>query len=135
MSTAWQPIETAPRTGERVLCGWAASCVFEGSFSVEHGVWRCQQGAFVTEPTHWMPLPSPPEAKEVGSMIVITMTEFRAEPGERIIDVIRDRKSFLLTKAGKPVAKLVPVDDSTIIERDGTIRGPLPLTFRTPLGG
>jgi prevent-host-death family protein len=65
-------------------------------------------------------------------MKTLTMTEFRASPGERIIDVIRDRASFLITKAGKPVAKLVPVDDDrTIIERDGRVRGELPLVQRT----
>ena len=63
------------------------------------------------------------------------MTEFRAEPGERIIDVVRDGASFLLTKAGKPVAKLIPASDTTVIESDGTIKGELPATFRRNLGG
>jgi len=68
-------------------------------------------------------------------MKTITLTEFRAEPGERIRDVQRGGASFLLTKAGKPAAKLVPVGDLTLIESDGTIRGELPLTMRAPLGG
>lgn len=68
-------------------------------------------------------------------MKTITLSEFRAEPGERIRDVQREGKSFLLTKSGKPAARLVPVDDVTIIESDGTIRGEPPLTLRTPLGG
>jgi prevent-host-death family protein len=63
-------------------------------------------------------------------MKTITMTELRQEPGERIRDVQKEGKSFLVTKAGKLAAKLVPVDDTTIIESDGTIRGPKPLTFR-----
>lgn len=65
----------------------------------------------------------------------LTMTEFRASPGERLIDVLRDGATFLLTKAGKPAAMLVPVRDAdvtTVIERDGTIHGPRPLTFRMP---
>ena len=69
-------------------------------------------------------------------MKTLTMTEFRTSPGERLIDVLRDREQFLLTKAGKPAALLVPVGDAdvtTVIERDGTIRGPMPLTFRFPL--
>lgn len=68
-------------------------------------------------------------------MKILTMTEFRASPGERLIDVLRDRAQFILTKAGKPAALLVPVGDAdvtTTIERDGTIRGPIPLTFRLP---
>lgn len=68
-------------------------------------------------------------------MKTITMTELRAEPGERLIDIRRDRTTFLITKAGKPAAILGPVDDTTIIERDGTIKGELPLTFRQHLGG
>lgn len=66
-------------------------------------------------------------------MKTISMTEFRASPGERILDVVRDGNSFLLTKAGKPVAKLVPADDTIVIESDGTIRGETPLTFRRRL--
>jgi prevent-host-death family protein len=68
-------------------------------------------------------------------MRTITLTEFRAEPGERIRDVQREGKSFLLTKAGKPAARLVPVDDVTAIEGDGTVRGELPVTFRAALDG
>ena len=67
-------------------------------------------------------------------MKTITLTEFRSEPGERIRDVQKEGRSFLLTKAGKPAAKLVPVDDVTIVEPDGTVRGEMPVTFRTPLG-
>jgi prevent-host-death family protein len=64
----------------------------------------------------------------------LTMTEFRKSPGERIIDVIRDRQHFLITKAGKPVAKLVPVDDDvTIVESDGRVKGEAPLTLRMRL--
>jgi prevent-host-death family protein len=59
----------------------------------------------------------------------ITMTEFRKEPGEYVRDVARNRRSFLITKAGKPVAKLVPVDDVLVIESDGSIpSGEVPLT-------
>lgn len=60
-------------------------------------------------------------------MRAITMTEFRKEPGEYIHEVCRHGKSFLITKAGKPVARLVPVDDTIHIERDGTVQGELPL--------
>ena len=66
-------------------------------------------------------------------MKTLTMTEFRREPGERIREVHREGKSFLVTKAGKPVAQLVPVD--TIIEANGTIRGERPVTFGLNLGG
>ena len=68
-------------------------------------------------------------------MKTITMSDFRAEPGERLRDVQRGGQSFLITKAGKPAARLVPVDDAIVIERDGTIRGEPPLTLKTPMGG
>jgi prevent-host-death family protein len=44
-------------------------------------------------------------------MKTITMTELRKEPGERIRDVFKNGESFLITKDGKPVARLIPVDD------------------------
>jgi len=67
-------------------------------------------------------------------MKTITMTEFRSEPGERVRDVQRNGQSFLITKAGKPAARLLPPSEVTLIERDGTIRGELPITFRRRLG-
>jgi prevent-host-death family protein len=70
------------------------------------------------------------------TMKTITMTEFRAEPGERLRDVQRGGESFLITKAGKPAARLVPVnavtDEPTTIRPDGTIVGSPPLTMRQP---
>ena len=67
-------------------------------------------------------------------MKTITMTQWRSEPGERITDIRRDGSSFLITKGGKPVARLLPVDDVNVIEQDGRIRGELPLTMRLDLG-
>lgn len=72
-------------------------------------------------------------------MKTITMSELRGEPGERLIDIRRNNASFLITKNGKPAAKLVPptwdmVDGITVIEHDGTFRGPEPLTLRRDLG-
>jgi len=39
----------------------------------------------------------------------LSMSAFRKEPGERIRDVYKLGRSFLITKGGKPVAQLVPV--------------------------
>lgn len=66
-------------------------------------------------------------------MKTITMTQFRAEPGEYVRETQRHGRSFLITKSGKPVARLLPPSDSTVIERDGAIRGELPITLRRKL--
>lgn len=85
--SAWQPIESAPRDGIRVLllCGEtipnnpfvAVACFVNGDESEELGyrsyakygswmIWHQRGDDFycidVNEPTHWMPLPAPPEA-------------------------------------------------------------------------
>ena len=64
------------------------------------------------------------------------MAEFRARPGEYILAVERARQTFVITKNGHEVARLVPMDESTIIESDGTVIGDMPVTYRsTELGG
>jgi prevent-host-death family protein len=56
----------------------------------------------------------------------ITMTELRAELGERIRDVRKGGESFLITKDGTPAAKLVPVGGAPLL----TDEGELPLDVR-----
>lgn len=61
----WQPIETAPKDGTRVLLfrrGWAESV----SVGWWGGLWETWNvaGGITSEfvhPTHWMPIPEPPE--------------------------------------------------------------------------
>ncbi|WP_430438955.1 hypothetical protein [Shinella sp.] len=60
----WQPIDTAPKDGVRVILMWEP---FGGvSEHVELGKWSIRNGwvntyghAFTGSPTHWMPLPPP----------------------------------------------------------------------------
>jgi prevent-host-death family protein len=40
----------------------------------------------------------------------LTLSSFRSQPGEYMREVVRGGKRYLLTKSGKPVALLVPVD-------------------------
>lgn len=67
---AWQPIETAPRDGSEILVGdfketdvedHCYGVVFwrEGKWTDGLGPAWAWSGEFY--PTHWMPLPSPPE--------------------------------------------------------------------------
>ena len=70
----WQPIETAPKDGRRIL-------VYGGTWEGELGgkepsviamgyagdtvcvADTCYYDAWIVAPTHWMPLPEPPKAK------------------------------------------------------------------------
>jgi len=54
----WQPIETAPKDGTRVLLGFMGGTVLSGSW--RHG-WAAD-GSLQNDlrPTHWQPLPNPP---------------------------------------------------------------------------
>lgn len=81
----WQPIETAPKTGRTILLGYTNSL---GNWRTMRGQWfsrevideeweepdDCNEGwyetsveaddipsCWATNPTHWMPLPTPPK--------------------------------------------------------------------------
>lgn len=54
----WQPIETAPSDGSRILC--AARSVFIGRHVDDSALWLDDNGAF-RDPSHWQPLPEPPD--------------------------------------------------------------------------
>jgi hypothetical protein len=66
----WQSIETAPRDGTAVLC-WPFnySSLFEGKAEPEIVIgffseddWWCESTVAKTfDPTHWRPLPTPPQ--------------------------------------------------------------------------
>ena len=76
-SLAWQPIETAPRDGTHVMVfpdnrygghGWAVAKWGSGHFGgmpgeVRHLTGWISDGGFFMgpQPTHWMPLPEPPQ--------------------------------------------------------------------------
>jgi len=68
--TEWQPIETAPKDGTMIdlLCSGTriADCYYEDC-KITNKTWHyCyfdweQETVFCSNPTHWMPLPKPPE--------------------------------------------------------------------------
>ena len=64
----WQPIETAPTDGTAVLLypyldDWANAYVVYGYATLD-GEWFSEVGRLTFEPTHWMPLPEPPEENQ-----------------------------------------------------------------------
>lgn len=71
----WQPIETAPKDGTPIIVGnsagpWVARycAVFQSGYRPENP-WQCMMlnrwhmpRHASSVPTHWMPLPEPPDA-------------------------------------------------------------------------
>ena len=70
-----------------------------------------------------------------GQKATLSMMELRKQPGAAI-DRVCDGLTITIEKSGKAVAVLAPSDPNvdTIIGRDGSISGSIPLTFRRPLG-
>jgi len=52
----WQPIESAPKDGTRILM-WDTFSVFEGLWN---GSWQTASLSTRAWVSHWMPLPPPP---------------------------------------------------------------------------
>jgi hypothetical protein len=65
----WQPIETAPKDGKRVLCWnheWLApesGCLY-GMAWAANGL-AADKGGWKYQPTYWMPLPAPPAIRQL----------------------------------------------------------------------
>ena len=60
----WQPIKTAPGRGVTILlASWSEA---QSRYIVDAGFWEDFDGGAwwpytITNPTHWMPMPAPPE--------------------------------------------------------------------------
>jgi hypothetical protein len=67
----WQPIETAPKDGTRILLGYyyfqdeGGGSQLVAFWHQTHRMWCSTYQLFVDDspfaPTHWMPLPPPPK--------------------------------------------------------------------------
>lgn len=62
----WQPIETAPKDGTRVLLFSPGGDGEDPTRQVAEGAWcrvwwRMEAGDYWTTPTHWIALPAPPK--------------------------------------------------------------------------
>jgi hypothetical protein len=74
LKAKWQPIETAPKDGTEVLIyGLAWEDAQRGNYyavaAFLDGAWRdspedVDDGWEMNSPTHWMPLPTPPEGEK-----------------------------------------------------------------------
>lgn len=64
----WQPIETAPRDETEVLLYAAAGVFSDTGLGYWDGkMWSCGWNKEFRNPTHWMPLPTPPALQSGGS--------------------------------------------------------------------
>ena len=64
VTSAWQPIETAPKNRPIVLAGQWDGFGQSGEWDIQIGTWLINRFPFIgnNAPTHWMPLPEPPLA-------------------------------------------------------------------------
>ena len=71
MVQGWQPIESAPKDGSMMLISVGdRGGVGESWFSRSDDKWYWASGdAAQSTPTHWMPLPSPPDLDQGRSQI------------------------------------------------------------------
>jgi len=69
----WQPIETSPKDGSKFLfiekCGRVQIGRVASQWGEQPTVWVCLTYSGTdwyptTDPTHWMPIPTPPEAQK-----------------------------------------------------------------------
>ena len=66
--TAWQPIETAPVLSNVLVTrfDYGQVCWVTDARKSKFGFWSTFNGRAVNEPTHWMPLPTPPKRSMEG---------------------------------------------------------------------
>jgi hypothetical protein len=55
----WMPIETAPKDGVRII-------IWDGKITIIRADDLLARPVYLNNPTHWMPLPSPPLPEEKG---------------------------------------------------------------------
>lgn len=59
----WRPIGTAPKDGKRVIAWGPRLAVAECEWLERYGGWYRSNQSPQVHPTHWMPLPAPPEGQ------------------------------------------------------------------------
>jgi antitoxin (DNA-binding transcriptional repressor) of toxin-antitoxin stability system len=66
-------------------------------------------------------------------MKTVTIGFLRYNMGKMFHEIRERGQSYLLTHGGKPVARLLPVDDEITINADGSFNGGIPLTYKNDL--
>ena len=77
-----------------------------------------------------------PKTDYRGREATVSMMELRSEPGN-VIDHVSKGMKVHIEKNGKRLGTIIPTEedgDMTTVNPDGTISGPIPLTFRMNLG-
>lgn len=65
----WQPIETAPKDGTRILL-WVVPPRMWVPFAWENGRWMGDDYPLnMAEATHWTPIPTPPDGQQPGGVV------------------------------------------------------------------
>jgi len=57
----WQPIETAPMDGTRIMVGYRNGWVGFGWWEAQENRWVLDRSGIAAAPTHWKPQPEPPK--------------------------------------------------------------------------
>lgn len=65
-------------------------------------------------------------------MKTLTMSEFKNSIGAVRHEIGQHGESFTLTYQGKAVARVLPVEEDTVVHSDGSVSGVMPITFRWP---
>lgn len=88
---SWQPIETAPKDGTRLLLHYAPRRLTKvGKWDAGSCYWSADQWLHEKAPTHWMPLPAPPHAGRRSRRPGMSRDEWVTEAAAFILAAIND---------------------------------------------
>lgn len=87
----WQPIETAPRDGSRILLYVPCYGAMSGNWSetlspmTDDSRWHCHATINrEAQPTKWMPLPAPPNDRKSDALAIPAIAEMREALGDAL---------------------------------------------------
>lgn len=66
-----------------------------------------------------------------GKVKRITMMQLRSEPGEYFHLVYKHGETIIITKAGREIAQICPID-TMVITSNGRSHGEMPITYKRP---